>query len=76
VTEPLNIERILEFIGYDEDPANVVEITVGVGYLELHRLDGTVRYFKTIHRPDGSIKLTGQDITWVMEWEILMGGKG
>jgi len=74
--EPLNIERILEVIGYDEDPANVIEITVGVGYLELRRLDGTVRYFKTLHRPDGSIKLTDQDITWVIEWEILMRGKG
>ena len=75
MTEPLNVEKILEFIGYDEDPAMVLLITFGVGYLELRRLDGTVRYFKTPHRPDGSIKLTGQDITWVIEWGILMRGE-
>lgn len=76
MTEPLNIEKMLEVIGYDEDPATVIYVTFGVGYLELHRVDGTVRYFKTLPQPDGSIKLTGQDITWEIEWRNLMRGKG
>ena len=76
MTEPLNVEKVLEVIGYGEDPRTVLTITFGVGYLELRRVDGEVRYYKTLHQPDGLIKLTDQDITWEMEWANMMeGGK-
>ena len=73
MSEPLNVERILEIIGYD-DPATVVAIGIGLGVLMVYRVDGQVRYYKTLPQPDGSIKLTDQDITWDVEWENLMNG--
>ncbi len=76
MVEPLNVERVLEVIGYDDDPATVISIGIGLRFLELHRLDGQVRYYKTFPQPDGSIKLTNQDITWEIEWENLMNEGG
>jgi len=75
MTVPLNIGKILEVIGYQEDPALVVSFSVSLreGYLELRRLDGTVRYFKILKQPDGSGTFTGEEITWAVEWAILMG---
>ena len=74
--EPLNVEGVLEVIGYDGDPAAVTTIGIGLGFLEVHSLDGQVRYYKTLPQPDGSIKLTDQDITWDIEWENLMNEGG
>jgi len=76
MTVPLNIGKILEVIGYQEDPALVVSFSIGVGYLELRRFDGTVRCFKILQRPDGSGTFTGEDITWAVEWAIKMGWRG
>ena len=70
--EQLNVERVLEVIGYGDDPATVITIDIGLRFLAVHRLDGQVRYYKTLPQPDGSIKLTNQDITWDIEWENLM----
>lgn len=71
MTEPLNIGKILEVIGYDEDPALVVSFRIGEGYLELRRLDRTVRYFKVLQWPDGSGTFTGEDIT-----ELILKSRG
>lgn len=70
--EPFNVKGVLEFIGYDDDPATVLSIRIGLLWLTVYRLDGQVRYFETLPQPDGSIKLTDHDITWDIEWEILM----
>ncbi|MBA7625031.1 hypothetical protein ES703_32452 [subsurface metagenome] len=74
--EPLNVERVLEVIGYDDDPATVIRLVFGLGFLAVHRSDGHVRYYKTILQPGGAIKLTNQDITWDIEWENLMNEGG
>ncbi len=69
---PLNVEKILEVIGYGDDLVTVNSIVIGLRFLELHRLDGQVRYYKTILQTNGAIKLTDQDITWDIEWENLV----
>jgi len=76
VLEPFNVEKVLEVIGYDDDPATVVTIGIGPRFLTVYRVDGQVRYYKTIPLPHGAIKLTNQDITWDIEWENLMNGGG
>ncbi len=74
--EPLNVERVLEVIGYGDDPATVITIGIGLRFLTVYRVDGQERYYKTLPQPDGSIKLTDQDITWDIEWKNLMNEGG
>jgi len=76
VVEPLNVEKVLEVIGYDDDLATVISIDIGLRFLQLNRFDGQVRYYKTLPLPHGAIKLTNQDITWDIEWENLMNEGG